>query len=176
MILRLILAATVALGPPQTLQTSPPSTVIPVTLNTLVTLCAPHVAPVTSLAIIKVESGGDPWAIGDNDARHAYFPRSYADAVALARDLLARGHNIDAGLMQVNSGNWTTYGLTPETVFDPCTNVNAGAAILSRSYRTAIHYYSGREALFHAFEIYNSGRANGAWRYANAVWNAGLSL
>jgi type IV secretion system protein VirB1 len=167
----LVLAATVALSPQ-----APASTVIPVTLNELVTICAPRVAPVTALAVIKVESGGNPWAIGDNDARRSYFPRSYQDAVSLARGLLAQGHNIDAGLMQVNSANWSTYGLTPETVFDPCTNVNSGAAILRKSYAAASRNYSGREALFHAFEIYNSGRANGAWRYANEVWNAGLSL
>lgn len=157
--------------------TAATSTTYTVTLQNLVAVCAPRVAPRTALAIVDVESSGYPWAIGDNTTRRSYHPGSYVDAVELAKSLLAKGDNIDAGLMQVNSDNWPTYSLTPETVFDPCTNVNAGAAILRRAYQAALaRFKPGPEALYHAFEIYNSGHAYGVERYANVVWKAGLSL
>jgi type IV secretion system protein VirB1 len=164
-------------GTPSTWQPPAQGRVVDVTLRELVSLCAPKVAPRTALAIIKVESGGYPWSIDDDTTHHAYFPKTYVDAVAVVHQLLDEGHNLDAGLMQVNSSNWSTYALTPENVFDPCLNVNIGALILHRAYEAALNAnYTGTAALWHAFSIYNSGKANGSPAYANAVWAAGLSL
>jgi type IV secretion system protein VirB1 len=146
------------------------------TLATLVQLCAPAVAPNTALAIISVESGGAPWAIDDDTTKKSYHPKNYSDAVAQAHELLDRGDNLDVGLMQVNSSNFATYGVDVDTAFDPCTNVTLGATILMRSYNAAVQIYGpGEKALWHAFEIYNSGHANGSPDYAKYVWHAGLS-
>jgi type IV secretion system protein VirB1 len=148
-----------------------------VTLSTLVHLCAPQIAPTTAAAIIQVESGGNPWAIDDDTARKSYAPRSYQEARDIAVDLAAQGHNLDVGIMQVNTDNLPRYGVDVATAFDPCLNVAMGSDILTRSYRAAKTIYGpGQEALFHAFEIYNSGHADGAKHYAETVWRAGLDL
>jgi type IV secretion system protein VirB1 len=148
-----------------------------VSLGTLAHLCAPTVAPNTMLAIIQVESGGNPWAIDDDTTHHSYGPHSYEEARALADELFAEGHNLDIGLAQVNTDNLPRYGVSVDRAFDPCLNVTLGADIISRAYRASRAIYGPtRTALYHAFEIYNSGHANGAQKYADAVWSAGLSI
>ena len=100
--------------------------------------CAPNVAPATMVAIIRVESEGDPHRIGVNfGASLRAQPTNRADAVATARSLLRRGASFDAGLMQINSANFARLGLTPENVFDPCTNLRAGAAVLTDNFARA---------------------------------------
>lgn len=100
------------------------------------------------VATAQAESGLRPFAIGDNDARRAYFPRTREEAVAKARELLARGHRIDAGPMQVTDRNWAAYGLTVESVFDTRANICAGARILGEAFqierRAACRYNTGR--------------------------------
>src|SRR4051812_12866091 len=82
------------------------------------------------LAHASVESGIRPNAIHDNATGQSFFPDTMQAAIALARKLVAAGHRIDAGVMQVASGNWAAYGLTVETAFDPRANICAGARIL----------------------------------------------
>ena len=107
-------------------------------LAALLQACAPNVAPETMMAVIRVESHGDPFQIGVNSGRPLRRqPTKAADAIATARGLLSRGANFDAGLMQINSANFERLGLTPETVFDPCTNLRAGARVLTDNYRRA---------------------------------------
>jgi|TARA_R110001606_G_scaffold399162_4_gene581191 hypothetical protein len=107
-------------------------------LASLLQACAPNVAPATMNAIIQVESSGDPYRIGVNSgARLSRQPTNRADAIATVRGLQARGANFDAGLMQINSANMRKYGLTAESVFDPCTNIRVGAAILTDNYARA---------------------------------------
>lgn len=107
-------------------------------LAALLPACAPTVAPETMVAVIRVESEGDPFRIGINSGGSIQRqPTNAADAIATARGLLRRGANFDAGLMQINSANFAWLGLTPETVFDPCTNLRAGARVLADNYRRA---------------------------------------
>src|SRR3546814_7647533 len=69
---------------------------------------------------------------------------------------MRRGASFDAGLMQINSANFARLGLTPETVFDPCTNLRAGAHVLTDNYRRASD--AGRaDPLRAALSEYNSG-------------------
>ena len=151
--------------------------IVTMTLAAVARLCAPQVAPRTTLAVMQVESSGRPWTINDNDAKRAYFLSSKAEAVRVAADLLSRGHNIDMGLMQVNSSHLPELRLRLADVFDPCINVSVGSRILHDAYRSAsARYGSGEVALVHAFEIYNSGRPNGSLDYARRVWDAGVSL
>ena len=151
--------------------------IVEVTLSWLASNCAPRVNPNTTLAVISVESGGHPWEIDDDTARRSYYPKSKDEAVRIASDLIAENHNLDMGLMQVNSIHLDEYGKTVEQLFDPCTNVTVGSDILYRAYHTALHYYpAGGQALFHAFQIYNSNRANGSPRYAELVWSEGNKL
>jgi len=79
-------------------------------------------------------------------------------AIAYVNDLDRQGKNYSAGLMQINSKNFTSYGVNNETVFDLCSNIKAGAKILTENYirqggddeqinlRKALsRYYSGND-------------------------------
>lgn len=128
-------------------------------LLSLILACAPGAHPSTVQAIIDVESGGNVLAIGVNrGGRLARQPANYAEATAWAQHLLNTGKNFDAGLMQVNSANWKRLGLTPQNVFDPCTNIRAGTKILTDNYlRAAKSTGPGRGALLEALSAYNTG-------------------
>jgi len=126
-------------------------------LAALLNSCAPNVAPATMTAIIQVESERDPYRIGVNSGGSLLRqPGNAADAIATARSLMRKGANFDAGLMQINSANFARLGVTPETVFDPCTNLRAGARLLADNYGRA--RLSGHvDPLRAALSEYNTG-------------------
>lgn len=125
----------------------------------LMMTCAPQVAPQTIQAIIQVESGGNPLAIGINGpVQLSRRPVDASDAARLVRFYIKAGYSVDLGLMQVNSGNLKGLGYTVEQMFDPCTNIQAGARILQRGYQGAAkHYGQGQNALQAALSAYNTG-------------------
>ena len=128
-------------------------------LEQLIVACAPQVAPSTMAAIVRVESGGKPYAINVNgDRKLTRQPRSAEEATAWADWLVARGYSVDMGLAQINSGNLNRLGLTPQQLFDPCTNLRAGAKILTENYLGATRQYGGgQDALRAALSAYNTG-------------------
>ncbi|MGA7201405.1 MAG: lytic transglycosylase domain-containing protein [Candidatus Cybelea sp.] len=139
-------------------------------LAALIRHCAPAVAPSTMAAIVQVESGGDPLAIGDNTTRRSYYPRDRATAERLARRLLNAGHLLDIGIAQIDSMNFAGFGVTARAIFDPCTNLSVGARILSGDYAFAARRYGdGQIALRHAIGMYNTGRLNAGARYIARV-------
>lgn len=114
--------------------------------------------------IVKVESSFRPHAIGyhvtkdGKTYRLTTQPADRAEAVDWARWLLANGFRFDAGAAQVNSSNFARLGLTPESVFDPCTNIAAGGQILTEFYRgAAARFGPGKQALLAAVSAYQSG-------------------
>jgi type IV secretion system protein VirB1 len=114
-------------------------------------MCAPAVDPVTMAAVVKQESGGQPWVVNNNTTRKSMAFASKAVAVAAAVAAVGRGESVDMGLAQINSKNLPALGLTVEQVFDPCTNIAAGANILAASYGRA-------GSLGGALSMYNTGR------------------
>ena len=119
--------------------------------------CAPAVDPSTLLAVIAVESGGDPLAVNINRGPRVH-PQTVEDAVAVAEAAIAAGYSVDLGLMQVNSRNLDLLGTTVARMFDPCANVRAGAALLADAYAAAAHAYGeGQPALRAALSAYNTG-------------------
>ena len=114
-------------------------------------MCAPAVDPVTMAAVVKQESGGQPWVVNNNTTRKSMVFASKAVAVAAAVAAVGRGESVDMGLAQINSKNLPALGLTVEQVFDPCTNIAAGANILAASYGRA-------GSLGGALSMYNTGR------------------
>ncbi|RBB38171.1 lytic transglycosylase [Burkholderia reimsis] len=100
--------------------------------------CAPQIAPATMAAIVRTESGFNPYAIGVVHGRLRRQPLNVAEAVATVRALEAGGWNFSVGLAQVNRANWPAYGLTAENTFEPCRNLAAGAAILHRCFAAAV--------------------------------------
>jgi type IV secretion system protein VirB1 len=111
-------------------------------VTTLAVTCAPQVAPATLAAIARTESGLDPLAIGDNTAHRAYHPPAKSEAIALAAQLAAEGHDLDLGLMQINQGNFGWLGLGASEAFEPCRSLSAGAAVL-----TALSRYNTGKSL-----------------------------
>lgn len=102
-----------------------------VLLTNLAVTCAPQVAPATLAAVARTESDFQTLAIGDNTARRSYSPHDKSEAVALARQLMTEGHDLDLGLMQINQRNFGWLGLTVEDAFDPCRSIAAGAVVLT---------------------------------------------
>lgn len=120
--------------------------------------CAPGVAPGTLGAIVRTESSGNPFAIGIVGARLSRQPQNASEAIATARALEAAGYNFSLGLGQVNRYNLARYGESYETVFDPCRNLRAGAAILTGCYqRASLAFPPGQTALLAALSCYYAG-------------------
>ena len=99
--------------------------------------CAPTVALSTLRAIATVESGLNPYAIGIVAGQLSRQPRSLLEGLATATSLQQSRTRFSAGIAQIYVGNWPALGLTPETVFEPCSNLRAAAAILGHCYQRA---------------------------------------
>lgn len=131
----------------------------PVSFHELAKQCVPHVSSHTLAAIVKTESGFNPYAIGVNmGAKLTRQPGNYQEAVATAKSLLAKGANIDMGIAQINSANLRLVNMSVEQLFDPCQNLKASALILSRNYSGAKKIHGeGQKALQAALSAYNTG-------------------
>ena len=131
--------------------------------------CAPYVALPTLAAIIHVESAGNPLALYVNGIERQPTPvRNRDEAVAEAGHYVARGYSVDLGLMQVNSRNLATFGVTMTQMLDPyaCTNIRIGATILAADYnRASMMYGPGQRALRAALSAYNTGSFYRGARY-----------
>ena len=140
-------------------------------LLSLALLCGPLVDPATTMRVIAVESAGHPYAIHDNTNGRTYEGASAGGAASVAKYLLAAGHRIDVGLMQINvAARLTPGGIPLESAFDPCTNIRLGSTILSANYAHALpRSRSSAEAFVRALSEYNSGSEWRAWGYANEV-------
>ncbi len=143
----------------------------------LLAACAPSVHPTTMSEIVRVESSGNPYAIGIVGDRLAWQPRSLAEALATTRALDAAGAKYSVGLGQVYKGNWSKLGLaSAEAAFDPCANLRAAAAVLVECYLRA---NSGRreQPVLDALSCYYSGNFRVGYRdgyvsrYLNGVGN-----
>ncbi|RQV07782.1 lytic transglycosylase domain-containing protein [Burkholderia cenocepacia] len=131
---------------------------MPIDLPVLASTCAPAVHPVTMSAVVRNESGANPFAIGVVGGHLARQPRTQAEAEATAAALERAGWNYSVGLAQVNRANFARYGLAGGAAFDPCANLRAGSEILADCYRRAsITTGPGQRALRHALSCYYSG-------------------
>lgn len=127
-------------------------------------------------AIRQRESAGHPWSIFDNTAHRSYRLGSRAEAEKLARELVARGHNLDLGLYQLN---WHWQGrranLTLDNVFDPAVNESVARSVFAEFHAAARAVYaSAEDAIRMAVGAYNNGKVrvhnpayvNGVFRLA----------
>ncbi len=109
-------------------------------------------------AVVAVESGGNPLALHDNTAGQSFVAADAGQAAQWASALIALGHSVDLGLSQINSQNLAWVGLTVTQAFETCSNLRAGATILSTDYASASRRFgSGQYALRRALGAYNSG-------------------
>ncbi len=129
-------------------------------LASLALACAPNINPVTLQALIRHESGIQPYAIGVNRKGHglAQQPRTLDEAQRAARNLIDQGIDFDAGLGQINVRNWAWLGLDSTTVFDPCKNLAAAQTVLADCYARALRsHHREQQALRAALSCYNTG-------------------
>ncbi len=128
-------------------------------LEQLVVQCAPAVATPTMMAIVRVESSGNPLAMNVNGSQHlARQPASKTQAIDWATWLITHGYSVDLGLAQVNSRNLQRLGVAADQMFEPCDNLKAGARILSENYTGAAQKFGpGHLALNAAISAYNTG-------------------
>lgn len=124
----------------------------------LAKVCAPDVHVSTLAAVVRHESKFDPLVIHVNGKPGRLIrPKTREDAIDEVRTLLAKGASFDAGYGQINNANWQRLGITPENVFDPCTNLRAAQAVLVECYQGANKKLNGPSALFAALSCYNTG-------------------
>ena len=91
--------------------------------------------------VVKVESSGNPFAIGVVGGRLARQPQNLSEAVATAKELERRGFNFSLGISQVNRYNLNRYGLNSyENAFQICPNLQAGSRILRDCYDRSGHW------------------------------------
>ena len=150
-----------------------PNTKISVTsFQTLAQSCATNVPVSTLEAIARTESALYPYALSINRphqfARRQGWsrgtitlerqPASLEEAIAWTKWLLAQGVTVSIGLLQVSSEHAALLHLAPEELFDPCTNLRSGAALLAATYaETARIQGEGFAALDSALSYYNTG-------------------
>lgn len=124
----------------------------------IVAKCAPDIHPQTFKAVVTTESTFNPFAIGVVDGKLKRTPKTQEEAIATAKQLERDGFNFSLGLTQVNRFNLAKYGQSYETIFEPCTNVKVGAAILRDCYERALSRYGDEQrALRASFSCYYSG-------------------
>jgi type IV secretion system protein VirB1 len=124
----------------------------------LIAACAPLIHPATAAALVRVESGFSPYAIGVVDGLLAYPPRSRVEAIATAAALQRGGWNFSVGLAQINVHRWSSVGLTLQTAFNPCANLRAMQAILLECFaRARLARARDQDALGAALSCYTSG-------------------
>src|SRR4051794_13088355 len=141
---------------------------------------ASSVAPITLAAFAQNESGLNPNAVHDNTTGLSTYPETATAAIALATFLLRQGHNLDLGIMQVNSANLARTGLTVATAFEPGQSMRAGAMILVAAYQQCRRggEVAPQPALRCAASVYNTGREqagilNG---YQARVWRVAAQI
>ena len=135
------------------------------TFAALVTACAPLVHPATAHALVAVESGFNPNAIGVVGGVLQRQPRNRTEAVATAADLQQRGWNFSVGLAQINVGNLGRLGLTIPEAFDACANLTAMQGILGECFARAGSDEAPQRSLRRALSCYYSGNFSTGFRH-----------
>jgi type IV secretion system protein VirB1 len=127
------------------------------TFTALAMACAPLVHASTAHALVAVESGFNPHAIGVVGGVLQRQPRSRAEALATVTELQAKGWNFSVGLAQINVHNFERLGLTAASAFDPCQNLRAMQAVLAECFDRSAPDRPRQTALRQALSCYYSG-------------------
>jgi type IV secretion system protein VirB1 len=131
----------------------------------LASTCAPLVHTSTAHALVAVESGFNPHAIGVVGGALERQPRNRAEALATAKQLTANGWNFSVGLAQINLRNFERLGLNADTAFDPCQNLRAMQTVLSECLVRRPAKSLEQVALREALSCYYSGNAVTGFRH-----------
>ena len=162
-------------------------------LPALIQQCAPNVGAITMQAIVKTESAGHVFALADagpaklpwskrKEMVRSFYPSSAEEAEGIVNELVGKGHIVAIGLTQVNVKNLPALGYTVRQILEPCTNIKAGAKILTDFYKSALKKFGvGNEqsALLAAISAYWSGdfeRGITGGYVQQVINNAGLKV
>lgn len=135
----------------------------PSPLLALVLTCAPGVDATTAMALVSVESSGNPHAIGVVGGALERQPRTLPEAVRTARALQSDRWNFSLGIAQINVRNLQRLGLTLASAFEPCANLGAMQTVLTECYertaqnRAALPPPDRQRSLRQALSCYYSG-------------------
>jgi type IV secretion system protein VirB1 len=129
----------------------------PASFVALVTLCAPLVHPSTAQALVRVESSFNPNAIGVVGGALRRQPATAAEALATARYLQAGERDFSVGLAQINVRNFPRLGLSLQSAFDPCRNLQAMQDVLGECLDRAGSGAHPQQDLRRALSCYYSG-------------------
>ena len=127
--------------------------------------CAPAVHGRTAHALVAIESGFNPHAIGVVGGQLDRHPRTRAEALATAQQLKADGWNFSVGLAQINQKNFERLGLTTASALDPCQNLRAMQTVLTECFARAGPRTLPQTALRQALSCYYSGNAVTGFRH-----------
>ena len=128
------------------------------TFAALALACAPLVDPSTARALVAVESGFNPHAIGVVGGTLVGQPRNRAEALATARALQMENWNFSVGLAQINLHSLKRLGLSLEAALDPCLNLAGMQAVLTECLeRTNPRQTDRQRSLRQALSCYYSG-------------------
>lgn len=119
--------------------------------------CAPAVHPDTIHDITRTESGLNPYAIaeivpvkGGRSRVISHLPSSKDEALKIVEAIKQKKHRYSVGLMQITSTNFPQFGVSAESMFNPCDNMTVAAKIITDCYqrggtlqRALSCYYSG---------------------------------
>lgn len=139
----------------------------------MVAECSPNMHPTIVQAIVKSESSYNQYAIGVNrGGRLARQPKSFGEAVQVAKTLIAQGANIDMGYGQINSANMNWLNLSVEQAFTPCSNLKALQTVYLHCYDRAGNNGLGTR-MQRAFSCYNTGNTKKGFQngYVTKVTN-----
>jgi Transglycosylase SLT domain len=119
---------------------------------------APGTHPYLAAGIVQQESGGDQFALHDDDTNEAAHPETAVDAERIVRQKWSIGRSVGVGLTQLTARSEAQFvakfGLTvTQALSDACANLRAGTRHMLRA----------------SASIYNSGSATGAPKYAASL-------
>jgi type IV secretion system protein VirB1 len=135
------------------------------TLLALLLACAPQVDATTARALVQVESAANPYAIGVVGGALRRQPTNRTEAIATAKALQTAGWNFSVGLAQINLRNFERLGLTVESAFEPCANLQAMQAVLGECFaRASAQTASPGHAVRNALSCYSSGNFTTGFR------------
>lgn len=116
------------------------------------------------IAIAKVESGFNPWAL--NIEGRSYHFDTKAGAVAKADEALKAGQSFDVGLMQINNWWLKRFNIPLADAFNPETNIYFGSWILKQE----MERHGDLWLAVGAYHSPKPARANSYARKVKAVW------
>lgn len=131
----------------------------------LAATCAPQVDAATARALVDVESGFNPHAIGVVGGVLERQPRNAAEALATIDRLRSDGWNFSVGLAQINRHNFGRLGLTDASALDACKNLAAMQAVLAECFDRHGADATTQVALRRALSCYYSGNASTGFRH-----------